>query len=170
MFPCQPTLLIVNKKFILINTIADYRFDKGILVDDILSFSDILNLLFEHRTRTDGTPYRASDVSRATGVSASQLSLLMSGRRQNTSLETARAIIGFFDVSMEILTVKTPEQAISMIEDDSRTIQLRSELSKDLSPRALRQISEIIEWVIEKEYAERANRPIPPPPDFSDYI
>ncbi|MEQ8677147.1 MAG: helix-turn-helix transcriptional regulator [Aggregatilineales bacterium] len=142
------------------------------MVDTPLAFSEILNLLFAHRTRTDGTPYRAADVARATGISASQLSLLISGQRQNTSLETARSIISFFDVSMEILNASTTEQAVTLInqtsDDDLPVIHLRSHLSKDLSPRSLRQIQEIIEWVLDKENAERTGQPTPPQPDFND--
>ena len=151
---------------------ARNRVHQGIMVDTPLAFSEILNLLFTHRTRTDGTAYRAADIARATGISPSQLSLLMSGQRQNTSLETARSIIGFFDVPMTVLNATTAEQVISIINEATNSnlpvIHLRSTMSRDLSPRALRQIQEIIEWVLEKENAERTGQPIPPLPNLNN--
>src|SRR5690242_19631628 len=82
-----------------------------------LPFAEILKLLFLHRTREDGTPYKAADVARATAVSPAQISLLLSGQRSNTSIEIARSLIRFFDVSFDILNVSTVEEATKLIDD-----------------------------------------------------
>jgi transcriptional regulator with XRE-family HTH domain len=73
-----------------------------------------LKLLLAHSTRSDGTAYKAADVARGTGVSPAQISLLLSGQRSNTSMETASALLRFFDVSFDVLNATSEKEVIEI--------------------------------------------------------
>lgn len=137
-----------------------------------LPFGDILKLLFEHRTRPDGTAYKAIEVARATGISPAQLSLLVSGQQRNTSIDFARAILRFFDVPIQILEATSEQQVIDAIATrqpkTEAAIRLRSALGSELSPRALRQIGQLVEYVLEREHAARQGLPLPPVPKLGE--
>jgi transcriptional regulator with XRE-family HTH domain len=141
-------------------------------MNEALAFSDVLKLLFKHRTRSDGTPYKAADVARGTGISPAQISLLLSGQRTNTSLEIATALLRFFDVSFDVLNATSEEEVIKLIDaskmKSESSFRLRGKLAQELSPRALRQIEQLIEYVLEREHAEREGQPLPPPPYLYD--
>jgi transcriptional regulator with XRE-family HTH domain len=133
-----------------------------------LAFADLLKLLFAHRTREDGTIYKAADVARATGVSQPYISLLMSGQRPNTSIEIARTLIRFFDVSLDILNATTEQEALEFIAERPKkpnaSIKLHGRLADELSSRALSQIEELVLYIIAREKAEDEGEPLPPPP------
>lgn len=137
-----------------------------------LPFTDVLRLLFTYRTRPDGKPYKAVEVARATGISPAQLSVLLNGQRQNTSIEFARALLRFFDVPIQILDATSEQQVIDLIgvqqPQADASIRLRGQLSKDLSSRALDQIETLIEYVLQREHAARHGEPPPPLPDFRE--
>lgn len=137
-----------------------------------LPFNEVLKLLFTHRTRPDGIPYKAAEVARATGISPAQLSVLLSGQRQNTSIEFARALIRFFDVPIQILDAASEQQVIDVIATrqpkTEAAIRLRSVLGSELSPRALRQIGQLVEYVLEREHAVRQGLPLPPVPKLGE--
>jgi transcriptional regulator with XRE-family HTH domain len=135
-----------------------------------LPFSDLLELLFEHRRKPDGSAYKAAEVVRASGVSASQISLLVNGQRQNTSVDTARALLQVFDVPLDILNARSKAEVIALLDTlpqrGDPAIRLRGALSRELSPRALRQIEQLIEYVLAREHALEAGQPEPPLPDL----
>jgi len=135
-----------------------------------LPFSEILRLLFEYRLQPDGSAYKAADVARESGVSASQISLLINGQRQSTSISSARSLLHFFKVPITILDVETREQAIAMLKAlppmGEPSIRLRGPLSQQLSPRALTQIGQLVEYVLAREAALERGLPEPPLPDL----
>jgi transcriptional regulator with XRE-family HTH domain len=137
-----------------------------------LSFSEILQVLFTHSLRADGTPYKAADVARATGVSPAQISLLLSGQRTSTSIEIARSLLGFFKVSLDILNVTSTQQAQEFIiacrPEHQPTIRLRGTLGQELSTAALQQIEQLIEYVLQREYATRTGQSLPSLPHLDE--
>jgi transcriptional regulator with XRE-family HTH domain len=142
-----------------------------IIMPEPLSLTEILNLLFKYRTKSDGSPYKAIEVARATGVSPAQISLLLSGQRPNTSFEIARALLRFFAVPLDVLNATSEQEVIALVAQPPRPtepiLHLRGSLSQDLSPTALAQIEQLIEYVLRREYALRHDETLPPPPDFN---
>lgn len=137
-----------------------------------LAFTDILKLLFIHRTRNDGSSYKAADIARGSGVSPAQISLLLSGQRANTSIETASALLRFFEVSLDVLNATSEQEVIEFVKardmKSESSLRLRGKLAQELSPQALHQIEQLIEYVLEREHATREGQPIPPPPHLDN--
>ena len=139
-------------------------------MDNPLPFSELLELLFEHRRKPDGSAYKATEVAHGSGVSTSQISLLVNGQRQNTTIETAKALLRFFEVPLEILNAASQDEAVKFLkalpQAGEPLIRLRGPLSKELSPQALEQIQQLIEYVLAREQAVLEGKPEPPLPDF----
>lgn len=141
-------------------------------MNEPMAFAELLKLLFLHCTREDGTPYKPADVARATGVTRSQLSLLLNGQRSGASVELARTLIGFFEVSLDVLNATSEQEVLEFValrkKKAEPTLRIRGRLVEELSPRALQQMEQLIAYVLERDHAEREGLPVPPTPFTPD--
>jgi transcriptional regulator with XRE-family HTH domain len=122
----------------------------------------LINLLFEHLRRPDGSTYTSVEVADGSGVSTAQISSLRSGRRDNPTLEVIHKLMDFFEVPMAYLDAKSEAQAIEILryKDNLRFRNTDSQLGIEEYEKIL----EIMRWIRADERARMEGKATPPKP------
>ena len=132
----------------------------------------LINLLFTQTTKPDGRTYQSNEVAEATGISASMISALRTGRRMNPSLETIRQLLDFFNAPLSYMEAKTKEEAIAILnqrtEAQHAQIRFRGIENQELSPQGRRQVEALLKFVIDYENALAQGLPEPQLPRFDE--
>jgi len=126
-------------------------------------FAALLNELFATRLAPSGRPYTLTEVSRATKLSVSYLSMLRSGGIDAVPFDRVDALARFFQVPLEYFSQKvSPAERQEALAREART----QELGRDLLLRAgkigLTQRALVLEML---ETAVRVLQALPEPPD-----
>ena len=122
------------------------------MTDTLKDFTDKLNMLFEKKTKTDGSKYSQEEVIKGTqGVlTRAYLWKLRTGRAKNPGFTIVQALADFFEVDINYF--RTDESQPEVIVDKS----LRDELLEEMSLRASMFSEETIKTMIGMmEYVEK---------------
>ncbi|MDQ7035569.1 MAG: helix-turn-helix transcriptional regulator [Anaerolineae bacterium] len=77
-----------------------------------ITFSEIFNLLLEHVPKADGSKYTLVELSDLIGISRPQLTQYKSGKHNNPTLESIRAILDVFEMPMTLLDCDDQVEAL----------------------------------------------------------
>ena len=122
------------------------------MTDTLKDFTDKLNMLFEKKTKNDGSKYSQEEVIQGThGVlTRAYLWKLRTGRAKNPGFTIVQALADFFEVDINYF--RTDESQPEVIVDKS----LRDELLEEMSLRASMFSEETIRTMIGMmEYVEK---------------
>jgi transcriptional regulator with XRE-family HTH domain len=122
------------------------------MTDTLKDFTDKLNMLFEKKTKTDGSKYSQDDVIKGThGVlTRAYLWKLRTGRAKNPGFTIVQALADFFEVDINYF--RTDESQPEVIVDKS----LRDELLEEMSLRASMHSDDTIRAIISMmDYIEK---------------
>ena len=122
------------------------------MTDTLKDFTDKLNMLFEKKTKSDGSKYSQEEVITGThGVlTRAYLWKLRTGRAKNPGFTIVQALADFFEVDINYF--RTDESQPEVIVDKS----LRDELLEEMSLRASMFSEETIKTMIGMmEYVEK---------------
>lgn len=134
-----------------------------------LPLDKLVNLLFIYVRKSNGREYINKDVASGSGVSKASLTLIRQGKQQNPTLNTIRALLAFFDVPSNYLDASSKEEAIQIIESKHKNVSRLKFRTQDseLSPRAMQQIRDIVQYALEVQHAQEHNLPEPELLDFN---
>lgn len=127
---------------------------------DHFSFTDQINLLFEHRRRPDGHVYSLQEVGDATGISVPTLSQMRSGQNVNPRLNTLKPLAGFFGITLAFFESRTLEECLTHLYSDKKLPPPVTDLAlraAHLSPEAQQDLVRMVSWLVAAE-SNRAGR------------
>ena len=141
------------------------------MIDNYLTVSEQLNILFDSVRHPDGRPYQLQEVGEATGISLGTISQMRAGKIKNPQLNTLRAIGHFFNVPLRYFETRTAEECYAIIANraDAGEMQAMSEIAfraSSLPPRAQQDILTVIKWVQAAEQQRQEGGSLPPLPNM----
>lgn len=120
-------------------------------MEDYLSLSEQLNILFDAIRPSEEHPYTLQEVSNATGISLATISQMRTGRIKNPQLNTLRAVCRFFNIPLRYFETRTPEECYAILternSEDRASLNEIAFRASGLSTRSQRDILTIIKWV-----------------------
>lgn len=142
-------------------------------MNDFLSLSEQLNILFEAVRHPEGRPFTMQEVSNAIDVSLPALSQLRTGKIKNPQLHTLREICRFFHVPLRYFETTSVEECYAILagkqEDEGSPINEIAFRAIRLSPESQRDILTIIRWVQAVEEQRKNGKDVPPLPSLENY-
>ena len=130
-------------------------------MDDYLSLSEQVKILFGSVRREDGSVFTLQEVSTATGISLGTIAQIRSGQNPNPQLNTLRALCQFFHVPLRYFETKSPDDCYALLaqpvlrkEPALNEIAFRA---SGLPPEAQQDILTLIKVFQEEEKQRRQN-------------
>lgn len=118
------------------------------------SFTDQVNLLFEHRRHPDGHVYSLQEVGDATGISVPTLSQMRTGQNINPRLNTLRQLTRFFGVTLDYFESRTSDECLAHLYTDKPLPPPITDLAlraANLSPEAQQDLIRMVSWLVAAE-------------------
>jgi transcriptional regulator with XRE-family HTH domain len=119
-----------------------------------LSIGDLVNLLFEHVRKSDGSKYTNTEVSNATGLAFTSIKYIRDNVTPNPGISTLMAISKVFGVSIAFFEAETESEALGIIAQAKEVIPKIERWMfriSHLSESAQEDILRMVAWIEQAE-------------------